>query len=72
MVKMMSEKKRAKDNNIIGQLISSYQQEFSQTPPHPKMDWVVKQLHEQIYTQGKKQLIFVSPCRQCGRIKEKI
>jgi superfamily II DNA or RNA helicase len=64
-------KEEAKDNNIIGQLISSYQQEFSQTPPHPKMDWVVKQLHEQIYTQGKKQLIFVRRVASVGELKKK-
>lgn len=64
-------KEEARDDNVIGQLISSYQQQFNQTPPHPKMDWVVKQLHDQIYSHGKKQLIFVRRVASVGELKRK-
>lgn len=64
-------KEDAKDDSVIGQLINSYQQEFNHMPPHPKMDWVVKQLHEQIYTYGKKQLIFVRRVASVSELKRK-
>jgi len=64
-------KEEAKDESVINQLISSYQQEFNHMPPHPKMDWVVKQLHDQIYTHGKKQLIFVRRVASVGELKRK-
>lgn len=64
-------KEDAKDESVINQLITSYLQEFNHMPPHPKMDWVVKQLHGQVYTHGKKQLIFVRRVASVGELKRK-
>jgi len=64
-------KEEAKDESIIGSLITSYQQEFNHMPPHPKMDWVVKTLHDQIYIHGKKQLIFVRRVASVSELKRK-
>lgn len=61
----------AKDDNVISQLISSYEKQFNQMPPHPKMDWVVKQLHDQMYSYGKKQLIFVRRVASVYELKRK-
>ncbi len=47
-------KDEAKDENVVSRLIESYQLKFNQTPPHPKMDWVVTQLHEKMYSEAKK------------------
>ncbi|WP_299792327.1 DEAD/DEAH box helicase family protein [uncultured Shewanella sp.] len=64
-------KEEARDDNVVEQLISSFKKRFDQIPPHPKMDWVAKQLHQQVYLHGRKQLIFVRRVASVGELKNK-
>jgi ERCC4-related helicase len=61
----------ARDEGVVGQLIKRFQQSFDKMPPHPKMDWVAEQLHEKMYQQGKKQLIFVRRVASVSELKKK-
>jgi hypothetical protein len=61
----------ARDEGVVGQLINRFQHSFNKMPPHPKMDWVAKQLHEKIYQQGKKQLVFVRRVASVSELKKK-
>lgn len=62
----------APDRNIVETLVYSYQKEFLETPPHPKMDWVSKQLSDEILQEGHKQLIFVRRVKSVPELKAKL
>lgn len=61
----------ARDEGVVEQLINRFQQSFNKMPPHPKMDWVAKQLHEKMYQHGKKQLVFVRRVASVSELKKK-
>lgn len=63
----------ARDRHVVESLVDDYWRSFgNQMPPHPKMDWVVDQVHHQAFEQGKKQLIFVRRVRSVAELKSKL
>lgn len=65
-----SDKRIAPDKNIIQYLIEDYYKTFNSTPPHPKMDDVVKKCHAKYFAR-KKQLIFVRRINSVSELKAK-
>lgn len=63
----------AKDRHVLGQLVDSYVEAgLGRTLPHPKMDVVVRRLAEAIFTESRKQLVFVRRVKSVGEIKAKL
>jgi len=63
----------AKDRHVIGQLVDSYiKKGLGRTLPHPKMDTVVNRLSDAMFSQGKKQIVFVRRVRSVDEIKDKL
>ncbi len=61
----------AVDENIIRNLVSSYQQKFNQTIPHAKQDSLVKELVARMM-RGEKSLVFVRRVASTNELESKI
>lgn len=63
----------AKDRHVIGHIADNYiASGLGRTLPHPKMDSVVKRLSHAMFSQAKKQVIFVRRVRSVNEIKDKL
>lgn len=66
------EEKKTPDQNIIRELVQSYKARFNHAPPHPKMDHVAKQLATEMFSDGRKQLVFVRRVKSVSELKNKL
>ena len=63
----------AQDKHVIGQLVDSYKEfNLGRTLPHPKMDDMCRKLSNQLFSENKKQLIFVRRIKSVKELKEKL
>ena len=63
----------AQDRHVIGKISDSYKElSLGRTLPHPKMDVLVQRLEKSIFSEAKKQLIFVRRVKSVNEIKNKL
>ncbi len=62
----------AQDRHVVESLIDEFNQEFKKLPPHPKMDWVADQVHQQSFDCARKQLVFVRRVNSVSELKFKL
>jgi hypothetical protein len=67
------EQNDAQDRHVVMHIVDSYKRaELGKTLPHPKMDTVCNQLQTLLFSEGKKQLVFVRRVKSVKEIKNKL
>ena len=67
------EQNDAQDRHVVMHIVDSYKQaELGKTLPHPKMDFVCNQLEKLLFSEGKKQLVFVRRVKSVKELKDKL
>ena len=63
----------AKDRHVIGAISDSYiKSGLGRTLPHPKMDIVTNRLSQDLFRQGRKQIVFVRRVKSVKELKNKL
>ncbi|WP_339666658.1 DEAD/DEAH box helicase [uncultured Marinobacter sp.] len=63
----------AQDRNVVGAIVDSYvNADLGRSLPHPKMDSVASQLANAVFTENRKQLVFVRRVKSVKELKQKL